>query len=124
VLSIFDEPLDVLDRWLEWLEPGGWLFVFGRFNSRQVDTKIQFRNRFNSEEWEGGFTSYSTRTVGEHLDAAGATWEFERFRLPIDLEEREDPIRTWTVTTDSGERIVMNGANVVAEHHFLTVRKG
>jgi SAM-dependent methyltransferase len=125
VLSIFPDPLEVLDRWLGWLAPGGHLFVFGRFNSRPIDTRIEFRNLRTTGEWEGGLTSYSTQTIAEHLHTRGAEAEFERFHLPITLDEDpDDPIRTWTLELADGSRVVVNGANVVAEHHFLTVRRG
>ena len=63
VLSIFDE-LDPLKKWLSWLTDDGVLFVFGRFNSRDIDTKILFRNNtVENADWEGGLSSYSLHTL-------------------------------------------------------------
>jgi SAM-dependent methyltransferase len=121
VLSIFDDFEPVLDRWLSWLAPGGLLLVFGRFNSRPVDTIIRFRNHHTGSEWQSGLTAYSVATVADHLRRRGFEPTFERFVPEFTLSEHEDPIRNYTVDTDDGRRLLINGANVVAEYHFLVI---
>lgn len=122
VLSIFEDFTVPLDRWLSWLNPGAPLFVFGPFNSRDVDTIVRFRNNFTGSDWEGGLTSYSVHTIGRYLQAQGKSFAFERFDPSFDLAEREDPIRTFTVRLENGERMVISGANIVTEYFFLTIR--
>jgi SAM-dependent methyltransferase len=119
VLSIFDDFAPVLDRWLSWLAPGGLLLVFGRFNSRPVDTIIRFRNHHTGGDWQSGLTAYSVATVSDHLRRRGVEPTFERFVPGFTLSEHEDPIRNYTVDCDDGRRLLINGANVVAEYHFL-----
>lgn len=121
VLSIYEDFREPLQKWLSWLAKGGRLYVFGRFNSRDIDTVIQFRNNVKGTGWEGGLTSYSIHTVGRFLSQRGCKHEFRPFRLQMDLPESEDPIRTFTITTSEGSRIIVNGANVVAEHYFLVL---
>ncbi len=119
ILSIFDDPCRVLDIWLNWMVPGGTLFLFGRFNSADVDTKIQYK--VPGGDWDGGFTSFSVRTVREHLDARGYKADFEKFLLPIDLPPPSRPTETFTINTVDGRRLVATGANILVEHHFLVV---
>jgi len=121
LLSIFEDFAEPLDRWLSWLAPGGRLFVFGQFNSSNVDRIVRFRNNDFGGEWEGGFTAYSVETVGAHLDSSGWSYEFERFELPIDLPKGENPIRVHTARVGD-QRLLLNGANLVCEMFFLTVR--
>jgi SAM-dependent methyltransferase len=121
ILGVFEDFAPVLEAWLSWVKPGGRLYVFGRFNSRDVDTIVRYRNNYNSSEWETGLTSYSIHTVGRFLRERGLTYEFQRFFLDLDLPEQEDPIRTFTVSLADGSRLVLNGANTLAEHFFLTV---
>ncbi len=123
VLSIFEEYEDLLTKWLSWLEESGSLYIFGRFNSRDIDTIIRFRNNMNGGEWEGGLTSYSIHTVSKFLTEKGYKFEFIRFNLPIKLQESPNPIRTYTKKTDDGEVLVVNGANILTEHYFLIVQK-
>ena len=39
----------------------------------------------------------------------------------MDIPENENPIRTYTVRCEDGSKLVLNGANTVAEHYFLVV---
>lgn len=124
VLSIFQD-LSPLEKWLSWLKQDGVMFVFGRFNSRDIDTQILFRNnKVEPSVWEGGLTSFSIKTVANHLNKMGYESKFQKFNLPIELEEDlSNPIRTFTKITENGEKIIMDGANIIAEHFFVTVRR-
>lgn len=123
VLSVFHNPLLVLDHWLSWLKPGGRLYVFGRFNSRDVDTRVEYRSHYKDEGWETGLTSFAVSTVRDHLAKKGYSATFERFVFPEDLPQSEDPIRHFTVSLANGERLMMNGANVIAEQYFAVISK-
>jgi trans-aconitate methyltransferase len=129
IMSIFDDFTEPLNHWLSYLSSGGTLYVFGRFNSRDVDTIVKFRSHYSPDEdnaeklpiWEGGLTSYSIRQVERYLKSLSCGCEFIRFVLPIEIPESLDPIRTYTKITTDGEKLVINGANVIAEHYFLVV---
>lgn len=122
LISIFDDPLEILHRMIGWLAPNGLLIVFGRFTTADLDVRIHFR-RSGQHRWQGGLTAFSLKTVGEALSDAGLTVAWERFQLPISVPRSDDPIRTYTVKTQDDETLVLNGANVVAEHYFLIVNK-
>lgn len=122
MLSIFHEPLEVLDQWLSWLNPGGRLFVFGRFNSSPVDTQVLFRNNLDrSPSWQGGLSAFSIDTVLKHLDSVGRTTDVKKFFYSGTISTSENPIRTWTLSLLDGSQIMVNGANIIAEHYFLVV---
>ena len=123
VLSIFEDHEPVLKKWLSWMNSGGRLYIFGRFNSKNIDTIVRFRNNYNQGDWEGGLTSYSIQTVSRVLEQSGYKHAFKRFTLNMELAEGEDPIRTYTVNCQDGTTLVLNGANTVAEHYFLTVTR-
>lgn len=121
LLSIFEDFAEPLERWVSWLAPGGRLFVFGLFNSSDVDRIVRFRNNAYGGDWEGGLTAYSVQTVGRHLDGLGLRHDFEPFEISIDLPRQDNPIRSYTVRAGD-RRLVINGANVVGEMFFLTIR--
>jgi hypothetical protein len=90
-------------KWLDWMNQDGLLYVFGRFNSKNIDTKISFRNnKIGNPNWENGLTSYSVETVRNFLTDKGYTATFKRFYLKINISEHEDPIRTYTKITQDG----------------------
>lgn len=122
--SILVALLVLLEKWLSWLSQEGRIYIFGRFNSKNIDTIIKFRNNYKRNEiWEGGLTAYSVHTIMQYLNESGLKGEFIRFLLPIEMGESEDPIRTFTKTTTDGEKLVLNGANIIAEHFHLIIRK-
>jgi trans-aconitate methyltransferase len=123
ILSVFEDFEVVLGKWLEWLRSDGLILIFGRFNSEDIDMRISIRNNFNHSGWEGGLTTYSLYTVGRFLEAKGYQHEFHRFRLSIDLPRDENPVRTYTIETVDGEKLVVNGANLLAEQFFLKIWK-
>ena len=126
VLSIFQEFESPLEKWLSWLSNDGIMFVFGRFNSRDVDTKILFRNNTREKAaWEGGLSSFSIHTINRFLQKKGYKCQFKKFILPIEInEDKNNPIRTFTKELKNGEKIVMDGANIIAEHFFLIIERG
>ena len=121
VLSIFENFETFLDKCLSWLSISGRLYIFGRFNSRNIDTIVRFRNNYRGGDWESGLTSFSVHTISNYLDRKGFKYSFNRFKLDVELKEANDPIRTYTIRTADESLLVVNGANIVAEHYFLTV---
>ncbi len=125
VLSIFQEFEVPLEKWLSWLSDDGLLFIAGRFNSKNVDTKILFRNNSKKKaDWEGGLTSYSINTVSTFIRKLGFNCNFKKFIPPIRIkEDMNNPIRTFTRDLKNGEKIVLDGGNIVAEHFLVTIGK-
>ncbi len=124
VMSLFDDFSDPLEKWLSWLNKKGKLYIFGRFNSRDIDTIIYHRNNFNNRpKWTGGLTSYSIKTVSSFLDKRPVKYNFNRFNLTVDLKEKENPISTYSIITENNEKLIVNGANIIAEQYFLSIEK-
>lgn len=123
ILSVFDNYEFILDKWTSWLDIKGRLVIFGRFNTSDIDVKMSFRNNFKNSDWEGGLTSYSIQTIGSFLEHLGFKYEFSKFKFSGHLPKSKDPIRTYTIITEDGEKLVANGANIIAEHFFLTITK-
>ena len=126
VLSIFED-LSPIKIWTDWLKEKGYLLIFGRFNSNEIDTIIRFRNHFNKSledsDWQGGLTSFSIKYTTEYIRKLGFKCEFIPFKYPEILQKLEDPIRTFTVDTVDNKRLILNGANILAEQYFLIISK-
>lgn len=122
ILSVFED-LTPLKKWTSWLKPEGSLYIFGRFNSCNVDTIVRFRNNTNNDgDWEGGLTSYSVNTVTELLDRLGYDCVFKRFTYSGELrKDLSDPMRTFSITDNNHDKYILNGANIAAEQYFLKV---
>lgn len=123
ILSVFDDPEPVLANWIDALEPGGRLFVFGRFNTADIDVRIAFRVGRRSAPWEGGWTAFSLKSIREIAGDLGCTVDFRRFVFDGRLEKTDDPVKTFTIEATDGTRYTATGGNVLAEQYFAVLRK-
>ncbi len=123
ILSCFENFEPPLAKWLSWLRSGGRLYIFGRFNTADIDTIVRTRNKVMNEDWKSALTSYARFTVGGWLGDRGWKHKFQRFYLYLDIPKDGNPINSYTVKCADGTRMVVNGANTVAEHYFLTIER-
>lgn len=123
IVTCFDDQLKTLEHWLSLLEEGGALFLFGRFNSRPVHSKY-FIKELGDEEWTEPRTSYYTGTIVDHFENKGYDVKFMPFELPIDLEEKPNPLSTYTVVDkDNGKKHLLSGCNVIVEAFHGVIKK-
>ena len=124
VMSYFEDFIKPMERFLSWLNKTGKLYIFGRFNSHDIDTIIYHRNNYHDNpKWTGGLTSYSIGSVSRFLDKKSVKYEFIHFNLSIDLDSKDNPITTYSIMTENGKKIILNGANIIAEQYFLSIAR-
>lgn len=127
VMSIFDEA-QVETFWqnlLEVTKPGGLIAVLSPLNEYGIDTMISHRKRCNgvSMEWETGWNVFSLDTIKETLTELGHEASFKRFVFTPVLQRREDPVRTWTLATETNPHQLTNGLKLLVDHYFMLVKK-
>jgi len=122
-MSIFDESqIEIFwDNMFGAVRPGGLVLVLSPLNEYGVDAMIRHRKRFDGRPgpWETGWNIFAMETIRELVDARGARISFERFQIPMDLPRREDPVRTWTISTSDSPRQLMNGIKLLINHYFM-----
>jgi hypothetical protein len=123
ILSVFDDPEPVLANWIGALEPGGRLFVFGRFNAADIDVRIAFRVGARTAPWEGGWTAFSLQTIRAIAADLGCRVRFTPFVFSGHLEKTDDPVKTFTIEAADGTKYTATGGNVLAEQYFAVFEK-
>ena len=121
MLSNYDNFQPPISKWIKLLNKKGLLIIFGCFNSNNVDTKVKIRNNYKNTDWENGLTTYSINTVSSYLSNKKINHYFYDFKLPINLKKQEDPIRSFTLKTSNGKKIILTGANIVNEFFHLVI---
>jgi ubiquinone/menaquinone biosynthesis C-methylase UbiE len=122
-MSIFDDFRPSLSESIRATADGGLVTVFGIFNDFPVDFLVYWRYSGSDGPMMPGYNHFSTKSVGDFLDSHErvANYEFRKFVMPIDIESRDDPIRSWTETGPDGERFLKNGIMPVLNMQFLFI---
>ena len=122
VMSVFDDFKPSLSECLRVAKPDANVFVFGQFNENDLDVLIRYRY-CNNDVWNRGWNIFSKYSIDSFLRIRTdiEKWSYEKFRLPFDLEKKDDPIRSWTETNARGERVFKNGLNMEINLQILHI---
>ena len=101
----------------------GKILLFGDFNSSGVDKIIRHRNMSISSKWESGFNSFSIKTISNYVNSKKMKLVYKKFNLPNKITKRNDPIRSYTITTKNNKKFILNSANIVFEFYSLIITK-
>jgi SAM-dependent methyltransferase len=126
VLCCFDDPLPVLANTLRWLKPGGTALIFDAFNDYPVDVILRYRRADRMDApWEKGWNVFARQSIDRFLGESRsvAQWDYLPFRMPIQIEKRGDPMRTWTIETADNPHQIVNGASQLVDLSVLRIRK-
>jgi len=125
VLGVFDEEdaMKFFSELLKCAKPNGEIIVLSQFNKFDADIQITHR-KYNSQGkdngWEKGFNNYSMKTIQKWLRGKVRNIEFADFHMPIDIDKKDDVVRTWTVEIDN-ERRLTNGLKLIVDLMLLKI---
>lgn len=122
VHSIFDDPEIEIARWMEMIKPGGYGLIFGLFSKTNLDYRFYYKNLENNYDWEAGLNGTSVKTVSDVLSKAGYDFTFIPFNIDFDLEQSENPIRSYTKNIGQDKRLIVADALITHMYH-LVIRK-
>jgi len=121
VHSIFDNYELVLDNIINKLKNRGRAGIFGVFNPEDVDVLVKVRNS-NDDKWQSGWNMFSKKSISNYLTKKNISHEFIDWKISIDLPKNtSDPLRSWTFKDENGERIVINGTQLVHTFSLLEI---
>jgi SAM-dependent methyltransferase len=110
--SIFDDFRTSFAECIRVAKANGKVVVTGLFNNYPVDALIYWRygGKFD-DAWHPGYNLFSKASLAAFLESHPRVngFAFEPFNFPLDLEPREDVIRSWTEKDSDGERYLRNG---------------
>ena len=98
----------------------GTAYVFGIFNPEDLDVRATVTRSGNTDSTTP-WNLFSQKSISLFLDrmGEGLTHRFHNWELPVDIPRANpDPMRCWTITTDDGRRLQINGLQII---HALAV---
>lgn len=127
VMSIFDEhELGIFwKNLISSSKENGKIYVLSPLNEFGVDINLKHRKRVanKTKEWESGWNIYAMETINEILESCGYKAEYSKFQIPFQLEQKSDPIRTWTMPTPSNPYQLTNGLKLMVDHYLISAQK-
>ena len=123
VLAFYDDFSKPLNKMISFLKKNGHLYIFGTFNSENIDTLVKFRNNYTNSKWEKGLNSFSIKTISKFLKQKKIRFKFYKFKLPFNLKKNKNPIISYTLNDSKKNQVILNGANIRLELFYLIIRK-
>lgn len=123
VLGYYDDQINTLNKIISLTKRNGKIFIFSHFNTLNIDTRVRFRNNFNSNNWERGLNSFSLHTIKKYLTLKNLKFKFIKFDIPIKLKPQKNPIISYTIDTKSKNKIILSGSNLRLEYYYIIIER-
>jgi ubiquinone/menaquinone biosynthesis C-methylase UbiE len=125
----FDQIETFIRNVCTWASPGGRIVLFDKVNPSPADTVTNWRHSIDDADQATHFFAavYSIRTLETLVQRVlpGATVDVHPFEMPFDVApsrgERDDFLRLWTMKTEDGQRLQINGLGVVQHQTALRI---
>jgi ubiquinone/menaquinone biosynthesis C-methylase UbiE len=112
-----------LDNFLSLIKNGGHGFIFSFFNADDYDVLVKVRKSGTNDKWQAGWNVLSKKTFSDFLKKRKLKHKFIPWTIEKDIKKKtNDPLRSWTLKTSGGKRIVRNTA-VIHDFYLLKIYK-
>jgi|TARA_B110000467_G_C18232831_1_gene429757 ubiquinone/menaquinone biosynthesis C-methylase UbiE len=123
VLSIFDDYEKILNNFLKLIKPKGSGYIFGIFNTYDVDVTLRIRTPSNNQ-WESGWNLFSKSSISKFLKEKKIQHKFFDWKINIDIpKHKDDPLRSWTFKDAKKSRLLINGIQLVHTFSLLEIKQ-
>ncbi len=126
VHSIFDNFELCFMNIINWTKPNGIVCITGLFNPYPVDVYLKFKESkdYKSDFYEVGWNIFSQDSIGKFLSGLKKvkSYTFKEFSIGIDLNKKEDPLRSWTFKNENKKRIITNGLSIIQPLYVLKIQ--
>lgn len=124
VMSIFDDFSQPFNKMYDLLKSNGLLIIATEFNDDPVDVIVRYRRSSSNEEFQRGWNVFSKKTVESILfKKKDIKYKWINFKMPFAVEKTDDPMRSWTISTESNPFQQVNGAQQMINQSILVIEK-
>lgn len=126
-VAIFDDLEPILINLLSLVKKGGSLFIHDLINEYPIDVIMRYRTvqKENCSEWKSGLNIHCKQTYENLIEKIdkNAKLSFHPFTMPFKIPQTSDPIRAWTIQTDSNPNQIIVGTMQILNFMCLEVKK-
>lgn len=120
VLGIFDDFKPIIQNALKFIKKDGILYIFTSFNPENLD--IIIRSKYSDRECDWNY--FSIYSLKKYCNEIGCSIDFIPFHIEIDIPKHDDdPLRSWTINIGDGEKMVINGLQIIQNFYLAKIKK-
>lgn len=122
VLCLFEDFRRPLRNLMDMVNEKGIIMIFSPFNSHDCHTEVYYKQKGQ----EGRLVLYSLEEIGKWIENENKeySYRFIPFRIGTTIEEqKENPIRSYTVALADGTNGLINGIDMWLEQYLLVITK-
>lgn len=126
-LSIFDEFECAIRNLCRLVKKGGYIYIYDAVNDDPIDVLMRYRRveERKCSRWMSAFNIRSAATYVKIVKQVhrNARVSIEDFRLPLALPKGEDPMRAWTIQTESNANQIVVGTGQMLNFKIIEIEK-
>jgi len=127
-IAIFDDFESTMRSLLGLVKDNGLALILDLVNDYPVDSLMRFKkvsDRPEQDYWQPGFNVRSIATYRNVLTNIDEGWQvsFKDFVMPFAIQESDDPMRAWTISTDSNEYELVIGTSQMLKMKFACISR-
>ena len=127
VLCIFDDYSKVIKNVLSWLNPNGRLILANMISDYDVDVFVKYApsdKQFSEDKLESGWNILSEKSLSLVSEKNNAKIIFsKKFKLNVELEKKNDVLRSWTEENINGEKDIFNALHIRQPIKIIVIQK-
>tara|TARA_B100000401_G_C52665981_1_gene652408 strand:+ start:180 stop:851 length:672 start_codon:yes stop_codon:yes gene_type:complete len=127
VFCIFDDYSRVLKNVLSWLNPNGRLILHNMVSDYEIDVFIKYAPsnvEFCEDKLQSGWNIISKRSLALAAEENNARIIFSKdFKLQLNLEKKNDLLRSWTEKNIYGEKDIFNALHIRQPQKIVVIQK-
>lgn len=125
VLQIFDDYEMILDNALSLLKNKGMFYMISLFNPEPYDVFVKYKRSGDAmDKLESGWNMFSLETMESYCKKNNYSFDAIPFEIGIDIPKKEsDTIRSWTIKTLDGKRMIVNGLQLINNIYLVKIGK-
>ena len=127
-IALIDDFESTIRNVLRLVRDNGLALILDCVNDDPIDSLMRFKRVSDQSEqdyWQPGFNVRSIATYKNVLANIDESWQvsFRDFVMPFAIQKTDDPMRAWTIGTDSNEHELVIGTSQMLKMKFACISR-
>jgi cyclopropane fatty-acyl-phospholipid synthase-like methyltransferase len=121
VISFFDNYKQFIDRMDHHLSKNGTISLFSGFS--ESDYNVYVKYKIKDEKKQPGLNMHSLNEIESYFKKKGYKTSKQKFLPSINLKKKKNPLSSFILYEKDGNKVLVNGLNIVRKFYFVKAKK-